>query len=288
MLQDEIAKTTGGHAFHSNNGLKDLLEQVVEDGANYYTLTYAPSNKSYDGALRNIRVELSTKGYQLAYRRSYYADDPDSPLRRVGSHAADSQQQPPPPRKVGDSLAANMQHGAPMAHEIVFRAHVHALGAPALATPEQMSNLAAQPAYFRVRRKNRPAKPLPPIRLQSYAIEYAVATQPKPGAAAHPPSLEVAAAAFDIDGTMLNGIVETSSTVIPPKSGEADRAGFFRAQQQIDVPLNATSIRIAVRDVSTDRIGAMEVNLPLAPEPQTQATVPAQSGSAQPAPPKPN
>jgi VWFA-related protein len=295
MNQDEIAKTTGGHAFHSNNGLKDLLEQVVEDGANYYTLTYAPSNNKFDGSLRSIKVEISGKGYELAYRRSYYADDPDLSARPVSSHASGAQPQPPA-RKSGDSLAANMQHGAPMAHQIVFRAHVHALGVPALATPEQMANL-AEAGFFVVRHKNRPAKPMPPIKLQTYAIDFAVPAPSgnvaNPNARTVAVALEIAAAAFDAEGIMLNGVIGTSGAAVPAKSGETAKPGLLRAQQQIEVPLNATSIRVAVRDISTDRIGTLEVALPLAPEPQTQAATPAQSdstqsGAAEAVSPKPN
>jgi hypothetical protein len=40
-------------------------------------------------------------------------------------------------------------------------------------------------------------------------------------------------------------------------------------QQQFDVPVSAISIRVAVRDIATDNVGALEVNLPLAPEGQT-------------------
>ena len=35
-----------------------------------------------------------------------------------------------------------------------------------------------------------------------------------------------------------------------------------------EVAPGATSLRVAMRDISTHRIGAMEVDLPLAPEPQ--------------------
>jgi hypothetical protein len=45
--------------------------------------------------------------------------------------------------------------------------------------------------------------------------------------------------------------------------------------QQIDVPVSATSIRIAVRDTSTNRVGALEIPLPLAPEPDIRAIGPA-------------
>ncbi|MFI5070976.1 MAG: hypothetical protein ACHP8A_08805, partial [Terriglobales bacterium] len=49
-------------------------------------------------------------------------------------------------------------------------------------------------------------------------------------------------------------------------AGGSNSNGIYRVEQQIEVPLTATSMRIAVRDVTTDRIGTMEVPLPLAPE----------------------
>jgi VWFA-related protein len=268
MGEDDIAAATGGQAFYSRNDLENMLLEATSIGGNYHTLTYESTNRNYDGKLRNINVKLSKRGYHLSYRRSYYADNPDSPPRLSDSHASDSPQSPPP-RKLGDSLAANMLYGAPTAHQIIFRAHVHLVGAPAMATPEQMSNLAEQPAYFRVRRKNRPAKPLPPIQLQSYAIEYAFVAQPRQGVATRAvrsPALEIAAAAFDGDGRMLNGIVENTIPGTPRMLEEANGQKLYRVQQQIDVPLNATSLRVAMRDISTDRIGAMEVDLPLTPE----------------------
>lgn len=276
MIQDEIARTTGGRAFHSNNGLKDLLDDAVQDGANYYTLTYAPSNRAYNGALRHIQVELGKRGYQLSYRRSYYGYDPAAPVVENEKIAAVSNSSGKPVRKLGDSLFANMQHGAPLAHQLFFRAHIHALGTPAMATPLQMSNLEEQPAYFRERRKNRPLKPLSPVQIQQYAIDYTfMAAAPKvamPGQPIKPPMLEVAVAAFDGDGQMLNGLVETSAPATPSNAATQNSQGIYRVQQELDVPLSAASIRVAVRDVLTDHIGVMEIPLPLAPEMQTQAT----------------
>jgi VWFA-related protein len=281
QVQDELAKTTGGHAFHSNNGLKDLLEQVVEEGANYYTLTYSPTNKNYNGTLRSIRVKLSNTHYQLAYRRSYYGTDIDAPRSNANFHVVDMPENPAP-RKLGDSLYANMQHGAPLAHEVYFRAQIHPVGAVGLATPEQMANLQEQPAYFRARRKNRPAKALAPVKLQSYVVDYTViAKPPGPGANIRPTGFEIAAAAYDSDGRMLNGVVD-NSTPTGTQNSNGGKQEFYRAEQQIDVPVGATSIRVAVRDVSTDRIGALEVSLPLASEPQVQAIAPGGAGAAKP------
>ena len=286
-VQDDLAKTTGGHAFHSNNGLKDLLETAVEDGANYYTLTYSPTNHDYNGNLRAIKVELANHGYQLAYRRSYYGTNLDSLRSDANFHVVDMPEYSAP-RKLGDSLYANMQHGAPMAHELYFRAQVHAVGGAALATPEQMANLQEQPAYFRARRKNRPVKPMAPVQLQTYLVDYTVMAKPagSPGNA-RPFALEIAAAAYDAEGRMLNGVVDNASKADPGPGVEGGaKRGFYRAQQQIEVPVSAASIRIAVRDTATDHIGALEVPLPLAPESQAQSAPPGQS--AEPAAAKPN
>jgi VWFA-related protein len=279
QVQDEIAKTTGGHAFHSNNGLKELLENVVDEGANYYTLTYSPSNKNYDGNLRTIRVELAKRGYQLAYRRSYYGTTLDAVRNDKNFHVV-AMPESEAPRKLGDSLYANMQHGAPLAHELYFRAQIHPVGTVGTATPEQMSNLQEQPAYFRARRKNKPVKPASPVQLQTYLVDYTVMAQSKAVGTARPAGFEIAAAAYDSEGRMLNGVVDTASIGSAIQNGQAGAKGFYRAQQPIDVPVSATSIRIAVRDTSTDRIGAMEVTLPLTPEPQTQATAPTEVAPA--------
>jgi hypothetical protein len=134
-----------------------------------------------------------------------------------------------------------------------------------------------------VRRKNRPVKPLKPILLQTYAVDYTVLLPPRPEGA-KPLALEFATAAFDEDGTMLNGVVENGSRIssgpglsrvqgtgAAGSAGQQPQESFYRTQQHIDVPLAATSIRVAVRDMNTDRIGALEVNLPLKPESQARA-----------------
>ena len=165
-----------------------------------------------------------------------------------------------------------------MAHQIVFKAHVHAVGAPARATPEQMSNLAGPPSSH----KNRPAKSSP-VRVQTYDIEYALPSQQlkseSPANGRTPFLLELAAAAYDEDGQVLMGKVEHARDTVALSpwnvgEGSSPASDVYRALQQIAVPLNATSIRLAVKDVSTDRVGTMEVTLPLVPEPQTQAASP--------------
>ena len=277
MTEEEIAHATGGRAFYSTNDVATALKDATETGGRYYTLTYSPSNQNYNGQLRHISVELSKRGYHLAYRRSYYG----TPTSFATKGSPASELQPLVVSRTEDSLFPNMQHGAPLAHQLLFRAHIRALSSPAKATPQQMANLADQPAFFRERRKDRPAKPLRPIQLQTYEIDYT--------AAARYPALEVAAAAFDADGKMLNAEIHRTAEDSARFPAGGRRDGIYHVQQQFDVPTTAVSIRVAVRDVATDNVGALEVNLPLAPEGQTtDASIPPAASSSDVAdPPKP-
>ncbi len=274
MVMDEIARETGGKAYYGRNDVAVALEDATDAGASYYTLTYSPSNREYNGRVRNIKVELAKKGYKLAYRHSYYGAETDSlaelprRLRVVSGQAKDGgAPEPTTPtatRKRGDTLFANMEHGAPEAHQLIFGAHLHTVGPPAKGTPEQMAMLADQPAFFKTRRRNAPAKPLAPIELQKFAIDYTVmAHQLQVAGSDTPLNLEIAAAAYDGDGRMLNAMVNLAAQG-DAASTTLQRA--YRAQQELDVPLSAATIRVAVRDANTDRIGAMEVKLPLEPE----------------------
>jgi hypothetical protein len=134
-----------------------------------------------------------------------------------------------------------------------------------------MANLVDQPTYFRERQRKHPNKPLPPVEVQTYQVDYQVI--------ARVPNLEVAAGAYDDEGRLLNGDVEEASSANPAAGPAASSAPspaasdaqsnftYFRVQQKIDVPVNTTSLRLGVRDLSTDRMGTMEIPLPLAPEP---------------------
>ena len=60
--EDDIAAATGGHAYHGNNRIAELLDKAVENGTSYYSLTYSPTNTKYDGSERHIEVTLGEEG----------------------------------------------------------------------------------------------------------------------------------------------------------------------------------------------------------------------------------
>lgn len=72
---DLIAESTGGRAYHSSNGTGEKIQEIEANGSDYYTLTYATSNKNWNGEFRHIKIELDQPQVRLQYKRGYYAVD---------------------------------------------------------------------------------------------------------------------------------------------------------------------------------------------------------------------
>jgi len=288
MIQGDVATATGGRTFYSDNDLKAALDEATENGANYYTLTYSPTNPNYNGSLRNIRITLPRANYQLQYRRSYYADDPDAPTTAKGKKNNSGDDNTPEQFAVNAherSMYAGLQHGAPLIHQLIFKVRAHAIGRPTLASDEQWAKLATQPAFFRG--KNKKPKLPKAVQVQKYAIYYALPSAQVKRTREGTLPLEFAAVGFDSDGAVLNGVFEVATGQNSPDawpqepqdlshSGKTQQSGVYRAMQELFLPTGAASIRAAVRDLSSDRVGAIEITLPLAPELEAAQSLPSQ------------
>lgn len=253
MTEEEIAFATGGHAYHDTNDLASALTAATETGGHYYTLTYSPSNQNYDGKLRHIRVELAKRGYRLEYRRAYYGNPVPSEKEPSKEIRAAAELAPIEVSKPSNSLYPNLQHGAPIAHQLLFKAYVHTLTPGGKTTVAKIANLSKSKPEHGAESAEKSKR-----HVQTYQIEYTIA--------ARYPLLEIAAAAYDDDGKILNSAIQR---YIEPGSefpDSNDGGAIYRVQQQFDVPVNAASMRVAVRDVATDNVGALEIKLPLAPE----------------------
>ncbi len=259
---DLIAESTGGRAYAGNNHVDELIGEAIDHGENYYTLSYAPTNTKFDGSERKIEVKLVPEhpGWQLTYRHLYYAVPDD----QVGlPDKKDVVQARFLAAKAGDTLYANIEHGAPMLHGIVFTAHLSTVGKARMATENEMLSLQDSPAYFRTRKPGRKVTALPPVKLQKYRIDYGVVDPQLRRMAmsgAHP-VVEFAAAAYNDEGTLLNSVLNPASIT---GSGVGQFGALFRAEQELEVPAGAAFLRVAVRDTSTNRTGTLEVRLPLA------------------------
>jgi VWFA-related protein len=276
---DTLADETGGRAFYNTNGLKEAVTTALQEGSAYYTLTYSPAQKQglaseFDGNLRHVRVQLTNPalaGYKLYYRRSYFNDDLDNQV--------DAAEDLPT-----DPLAVTLQHGAPVAHELFFEAHLQTYEAPTPATEEQMKVLAefktqakrAMAAVTSGGKKGKNVVPVvvddkhPPL-MQRYVILYGLLlrqlTLAEGSDGKHRGNLEFAVISYDEDGMALNGINSKVADVIQPERYQHLQTSGYQVVQTIAVPVNAVSLRLAVLDASSNRMGSMEVRLPLPPAP---------------------
>jgi VWFA-related protein len=253
----EIADATGGRAYMNSNGVAAAAEQAVTDGATYYTLIYAPSNLNFDGGLRAIHVVLDKRGCSLSYRSAYYAVDPTT----VAPSAAD------------DRLASAMLHGEPDAQGLLFKAQIDRLGTPIPAPSD--SPLAVQQG-----KHNRVSGQLSGM-VQEYVIRLAVLanqlqTTELPSGR-HRADLEIEVAGYAANGRKLGGTRQNLEVAIPPVAYERARSSGLFHSLHIALPVESSSLRVAVFDSGSHRTGSLEVPLPLPLRAQANAA-PASAG----------
>src|ERR1700733_5430923 len=111
LTMTRMADDSGGHAFINNNDLVDAVNKAVAAGSHYYTLTYSPTNTNWNGEFRKIQVKLQQSGVTLAYRRGYYANDPDAPVVTHLTNKTRKDSATAAPRT--DPMRVAMMRGAP-------------------------------------------------------------------------------------------------------------------------------------------------------------------------------
>jgi VWFA-related protein len=108
---DSMAESTGGKSFKNSNDLVLGLRTSIDDGSTYYTLTYYPENKKWDGLFRTIQVKTRRSNVNLRYREGYYALDPE----KINKEDSDA---------VAENFSRLLELDAPSATQIVFQAQV--------------------------------------------------------------------------------------------------------------------------------------------------------------------
>jgi len=285
----EMADATGGHAFYNTNGLAEAVATAVNFGSNFYTLTYTPANPNRDGKFRKIKIQLAHDGYTLAYRRGYYADDPDKgPAAIKGqpqkSNVTDSAVTIGAPT-VQQSMRAAMMRGSPTPTEIIMKVAVLPTG-PSTQTEDTPApgNTLSEKVHGPFRRYN-----------VNYAIAPADITFLRaPDGTIHA-AFELVIFVFNPDGVLVNRTSATLHIASPLDELKKNIASGIQCNQQISAPARGEYFfRIAVHDLTRDRLGAVEVatseikNLPPlaapAPDPTPSSTPSAAPAAAPPVP----
>jgi VWFA-related protein len=233
---DTVAEATGGKAVYNSNDFAGAVLDAIDSGSNFYTITYAPTNQALDTRFRTIKVNVDRPGLNLAYRTGYYAVDPatDSRGKKI--------------EKVSPMQTALMR-GALDATQILFNVKV------AQATGTEVS-LSAH---------NQPnAKQMkPPYRHYSVAYTIDVHTiqfTPAPDGNYHA-AFEYGIRVYSADGDeIVNSASKEAHLVLTPAVYQSMLKNGAVSRDEIDVPAKGDYfLRIAVHDLTSDRVGAIEI-----------------------------
>jgi VWFA-related protein len=248
-----FATDTGGVPFYNRNDLTKAVGDAIENGANYYTLSYSPSVKKTAGEWRSIRVELTNpgthKGGELSYRRGYFADDLKVPAHHTGTASTNEDPNAPSVESLRSSRTA-MLHGAPTPQDIPFTTRI----LPASTKSEDSL------APGNVVDPNQPIKA--PFR--RYDVDCAAAAryfslEARPDGH-HIGAIQATVFAYDARGKLLNTASRTLTfDLSPAEYADFQRLGF-REHLEISVPAKAESfLRVGIEERGSGRIGAVEV-----------------------------
>jgi VWFA-related protein len=72
LVFEAIAPQSGGRTHRGPNDLDSIIGASIEDGGSYYTLSYYPSNSTWDGTFRTIRVTTRVSGLDARTRIGYF------------------------------------------------------------------------------------------------------------------------------------------------------------------------------------------------------------------------
>jgi VWFA-related protein len=241
----QMAEATGGRSFVNTNGLKEAVEKAIEIGSNYYTLAYTPTNRDWNGAFRKIQVKVDRPGVTLAYRRGYFADDPDKPAHRNQQQAALTG------TTQYSAIRAAMLRGAPDPTELLFVATVRPTTGDTETSPA--------PGNQAGKKLSGP--------FHRYTVTYLASPKSfncasTPGGTRHC-ALEYLTFLYDSEGTLVNMQSNAINANIPEAAFADPKSHGLTYHQQISVPVKGEYfLRIGMRDASTDNVGALE--LPIA------------------------
>ena len=244
-----IAKDTGGAAFYNTNGLANALERVADHGSNFYTLTYTSTNPATDGKFRKIQVALVRPGYQLDYRRGYYADDAKTVPAAVPTPNLTSN---PPPNY--DLLSPFLRPGAPDSTQIPLTLRVVRKTAPPRAGPASTTHSAQGGDNLGLKGA-----------LTRYAVDFMVPAHglqfdPAPDGHRHV-RIEAGLLVYNREGKLLNWLLRQVNLNLDDARYAMVQANGVNLYFEIDAPGDGVSLHGGVYDLNANLAGTLEVPL---------------------------
>ena len=241
VLMNETARATGGQAFYNNNGLLEITSHLLSSDQNFYTLTYSPRDLHFDNKWHKVRVELKVKGYQLSYRRGYFAD---------GSLGSAEQAQKPTIRTrllpTGEKIELPEVRSGP----IIFQARVLPASDPAVASEPAPAASAEAPS---------PKKGSVPYSIR-YSFPVNVLTQQivdgKPKAI-----IGVAAVVLNGDGRAVDRKAERVTFALNGDAVRLHPDAHVVFDQRLNLRKGDEYLQLAVWDMTSGHLGTLQIPL---------------------------
>jgi VWFA-related protein len=215
---NELAERTGGRAFYNRNDIGDAIVQSMHDGGTYYTLTYYPADKNWNGKFRKIGVKVNRSGIKLRYRSGYFAIDPGVKADTGKVSAAQEAQ-----------FRQAMELEAPVATSLLFNAKVMPASSPQ--GNGIVVNFQLQPG--------------------------AVSTEIGADGLQHL-SVECAVEAFNEKGEPVNAAANTMTGALKPEVYEKVSRAGFPCRETLDLHPGKYLLRFGLRDNMSGRIGTAD------------------------------
>ena len=250
---EAVAEATGGAAYYNTNDLKSAVSKAIDNGANYYSLSYVPPDLNFDGRYHAIEVEVNRPGVHLAYRRGYNADDilnnAITPALSLTTIA---------PEPFGNDMQASMQRGVPTSSQILF--DVRAAPSTEPARPDD-------PPIFGTLDPKLTDKPLVRYEFVYLVPSRQIAFREGPGGT-HTCSLEFDLAAYDVFGKRITGLSQTiSPRPLASEQYQQRLKSPFQFLQQLDLPPGEIFLRVGILDAVADKVGTLEIPLKVSKNP---------------------
>jgi hypothetical protein len=236
QVMESVAESTGGKTFFNINDLAGAAQQAIDTGANYYTITYAPTNQTMDTRRRSITVKVDQPDLNLLYRHQYHALPSNTTLSGK-------------PVDKATPLQSAMMRGALEPTEILF--HVTVALAP---TTEATLPPGSNPD---------PKAMKPPYRhlTLNYLIDINGIQFDLSDDGNYHGQFEYAVNVYDTDdGKLVNSSTMAAKPALADDAYESMLEGGAKLRQEIGLPAKGDYIlRIGVHDLTTGHLGVIEV-----------------------------
>jgi len=256
-MMKQTAEDTGGKAFMNTNGLSQVMAKIAADSADFYTLSYTPTDAKMDGGFRKIDVKIQGGNFNVSYRRGYFASDAGLPGGEMVLRAlAISKLAAENPGAV-DPLLPFMDLGMPQSEQLLYTAKI------LLMAPIQPMGAKADSADQDKKSGG-----------QRYTVDFSIVLKDLDlkldADGAHKGMLNVSLLAYDKYGKVASRKEHVVALNIKPDVYAIYQQSGLPMHTEFEVPKGQYWLRTGVYDQGSRKVGTMEIALdsvvPLAAE----------------------